>query len=636
MATMNDGHKRSGIHFDQEFLSYLSSSNQAGVLGHLFASADARFREEVSSDGKIRRISETIEFSAESLFTSLMQIGLPPSVAIKLPFEIIPFLSSVGAIEHDKPLTTADIRIAVVQTLHSLENDGLFSRETISMWSAAYIRRYGNPSNQFVKVIDNGVEVDLNYDYIRRWVLPHLINRILDLPKNADPVSKFGRIFSSTVLASMAQEIIAAVNTLNLYSIRYKTLLNLLQDLVLEPPHPWMVSRQSINKVVEYNLERASHHLARASTPSARKSAALVRQSAEESVRHASAAILAHYGAFLGVGNRYGLLELRRILAVRLSNTKLWEYCNLHNIELDLRALGSSIDALAACVGRIQSALGTSSTDHADEESWRANAIFLLQIAKDLADFDPGRRESGRPRGSVPQIKTCLALDIPFSDFTLQAEERLLDFIKDFLEYPGEISILAKMSGSTKIYIELSKYQVEQLQWALKRGLLAAAKITDVSTGEHQPSQLTVKGETGASRFDVFLCHNSTDEADIRRIGLWLRNRGIIPWLAQWELRPGIPWQRELEAQIESIPCAAVFVGSSGLGPWQSAEMDSYIRQFVAKGCPVIPVVLKSCSQPPKLPAFIGAMTWVDFRKRKPNPYHELHFGIKGVRLSGP
>ena len=52
-------------------------------------------------------------------------------------------------------------------------------------------------------------------------------------------------------------------------------------------------------------------------------------------------------------------------------------------------------------------------------------------------------------------------------------------------------------------------------------------------------------------QFDVFLCHNSKDKAEIKQIGQQLKQQGLQPWLDEWEFRPGLPWQKELERQIE-------------------------------------------------------------------------------------
>jgi hypothetical protein len=76
-------------------------------------------------------------------------------------------------------------------------------------------------------------------------------------------------------------------------------------------------------------------------------------------------------------------------------------------------------------------------------------------------------------------------------------------------------------------------------------------------------------------RFDVFLCHNSEDKSEVQKIGLQLKENGLHPWLDNCELRPGMPWQRLLENHIDKIDAVAVFLGSSGIGPWQQMELDA-------------------------------------------------------------
>lgn len=132
--------------------------------------------------------------------------------------------------------------------------------------------------------------------------------------------------------------------------------------------------------------------------------------------------------------------------------------------------------------------------------------------------------------------------------------------------------------------------------------------------------------------FDVFLCHNSLDKPEVREIANQLRARGILPWLDEWELRPGFPWQVLLEQQIANIKSAAVFVGSSGLGPWQEQELRGFLSEFVNRNCPVIPVLLSNAPQQPKIPIFLKAMTWVDFRRADSEPINHLIWGITGVK----
>lgn len=147
-----------------------------------------------------------------------------------------------------------------------------------------------------------------------------------------------------------------------------------------------------------------------------------------------------------------------------------------------------------------------------------------------------------------------------------------------------------------------------------------------------------LKGKIAVGDFDVFLCHNSVDKPEVRRIAQRLKDHGILPWFDEWELRPGFPWQVELEKQIKRIKSAAVFVGRRGIGPWENVELRAFLQQFITRGCPVIPVLLfdkaarKSggYADMPELPPFLSAMTWVDFRRKKPNPFERLIWGITG------
>jgi len=139
-----------------------------------------------------------------------------------------------------------------------------------------------------------------------------------------------------------------------------------------------------------------------------------------------------------------------------------------------------------------------------------------------------------------------------------------------------------------------------------------------------------LQGKIATEDFDVFLCHNSQDKGAVKKIGEELKVHGILPWLDEWELRPGLSWQIELEKQIARIRSVAVFVGKGGLGPWQHSELNAFLREFVNRKCPVIPALLPDASDAPELPIFLRGMTWVDFRKQDPAPTDQLIWGITG------
>ncbi|MEH2182973.1 TIR domain-containing protein [Nostoc sp.] len=136
--------------------------------------------------------------------------------------------------------------------------------------------------------------------------------------------------------------------------------------------------------------------------------------------------------------------------------------------------------------------------------------------------------------------------------------------------------------------------------------------------------------------FDVFLCHNSEDKPAVIKIAQKLRELGILPWFDQWELRPGFSWQKSLEMQIEQIKSAAVFVGKSGVGPWQEMELRAFLEEFVHRGLPVIPVLLPDAPSFVELPVFLRGITWVDFREEDSEEIalRRLIWGITGTNPS--
>ena len=135
-----------------------------------------------------------------------------------------------------------------------------------------------------------------------------------------------------------------------------------------------------------------------------------------------------------------------------------------------------------------------------------------------------------------------------------------------------------------------------------------------------------------SNHLSIFLCYNSEDKSEVKKIGSQLKEEGLSPWLDEWELQPGIPWQRMLDKHIDKINAAAVFLGSSGVGPWQQMELEAYLRKFAERNCPVIPVILPGASNLPELPSFLNGMTWVDFRQNESNPLERLIWGITGEK----
>lgn len=133
--------------------------------------------------------------------------------------------------------------------------------------------------------------------------------------------------------------------------------------------------------------------------------------------------------------------------------------------------------------------------------------------------------------------------------------------------------------------------------------------------------------------FDVFLSHNSKDKPAVRELATALKTHGVRAWIDEEQLRPGRPWQEELESIIESTHAVAVLVGKDSLGPWEDSEMYACLSEFVNRKLPVIPVLLPGAPNIPKLPLFLRNLSWVDFRGGLADEgLSRLVWGITGIK----
>jgi hypothetical protein len=129
------------------------------------------------------------------------------------------------------------------------------------------------------------------------------------------------------------------------------------------------------------------------------------------------------------------------------------------------------------------------------------------------------------------------------------------------------------------------------------------------------------------------MCHNSEDRPAVREIAQKLSEENIKPWLDEVDIRSGSFWHTAIGQQIETVKSAAVFVGESGVGPWQHREIIALLDQFDGRGCPVIPVILASDSlKPVVLPWSLKGLHCVDFREIDSQPLKRLIWGITGQK----
>ena len=129
------------------------------------------------------------------------------------------------------------------------------------------------------------------------------------------------------------------------------------------------------------------------------------------------------------------------------------------------------------------------------------------------------------------------------------------------------------------------------------------------------------------TRFDIFLCHNSEDKPEVKKIRDRLKHVGLHPWLDDGDLRAGGRWLKSLQERIVQIPSAAIFFGSHGIGRVQEHEIEILANEAMKRALPLIPVLLNSSVDKPNLSPLLELREWVDFRE--PDPIKKIFEGIK-------
>jgi DNA-directed RNA polymerase specialized sigma24 family protein len=139
-------------------------------------------------------------------------------------------------------------------------------------------------------------------------------------------------------------------------------------------------------------------------------------------------------------------------------------------------------------------------------------------------------------------------------------------------------------------------------------------------------------------RYDVFLSHHGSDKEQVEIIAARLKDEaGLKPFLDKWNLEPGEPWQEEIETALNDSASCAVFVGPSGLAPWQNEKMGAALDQRIRdNSLRVIPVLLEHAEpvEEDALPEFLQPLVWVDLRSglSSQEAFFHLVTGIQGKK----
>jgi RNA polymerase sigma factor (sigma-70 family) len=134
------------------------------------------------------------------------------------------------------------------------------------------------------------------------------------------------------------------------------------------------------------------------------------------------------------------------------------------------------------------------------------------------------------------------------------------------------------------------------------------------------------------------LSHHRSDKEQVEIIAARLTaEAGLKPFLDKWHLETGEPWQEEIETALDDSASCAVFLGPSGLAPWQNEKMRAALDERIENNSlRVVPVLLEQAESVEEeiLPQFLQPLVWVDLRSGlgSEEAFSHLVAGIQGKK----
>ncbi len=140
---------------------------------------------------------------------------------------------------------------------------------------------------------------------------------------------------------------------------------------------------------------------------------------------------------------------------------------------------------------------------------------------------------------------------------------------------------------------------------------------------------LKLMGKRQVGDYDVLLVHLPSDRPAVLKVGEWLEEQGLLPWIDAWQgrtpLQGGV-----LDPRLDTIKAAAVVIGKDSSGPWEDPATDELLQILHQRRIPLIPVALPPCELLPYMPEFLDPEDLVDFRLQSPDPMLALIASVNG------
>lgn len=383
----------------------LPISEVLAKLYGLFREEDAEINKLIPNGVVTTKTNEVSEFRSDKILSSLLKVGIPLELTVRVLEMVIVKIQSLVSKTHD--LSTKDIRRHVADAIRNIESVDSFEAEE---WSYRYTRKYGHDSRRVVICnFPEGGNVEISYSVIYK-----VVREAFSLMIPTQAVDEIPR----RQLDNIASYVLEFVNSCDMYYFDYQLLVGMVVEMARQPPHPWVITQKTRNLLYEYDIDAIESNILQ--IQNAESGDIALRYCCAEIVHHASSLMLEKYEWFLGLDdftsfyilksliNKYNTTEFLEILSMNHSMQKL---------ERDISLIGESLCSLSALMADIHKVINNVNTltkeDINNVVKYGRLAISLVRddSAERIIDFikkDWNIENSGNVLDNVSKILSTL------------------------------------------------------------------------------------------------------------------------------------------------------------------------------------------------------------------------------------
>lgn len=287
--------------------NYICSPDDVIAMQRLFIdNLDEKFHRVYGFNVTSSKYNSDEKFSSIKMLRSLVEIEIPTDKALLILYNVIELITSAEYIERNGDrMTTKELRTCIYKEICNLPDSvaEAVDSDIINSWATKYARRYGHNNRRICLELRDGSTREISFEFIRNDLVKDLVMNVTGMSE-----AEYKKQIPPKEIKKMALDILDFIKSCEMYSLKYDTLLDFIEEMAVEPPHPWMLRDDGRERFLQYHFEVLNKHKDTIENKMEDKITML------ETLYHSTALLLGMYTNIIGVEELSPLYLLKESL----------------------------------------------------------------------------------------------------------------------------------------------------------------------------------------------------------------------------------------------------------------------------------------------------------------------------------